>query len=81
MLKDKNNFFIVLGLVITIIIASGTNLSKVNDDNNPIHLLEFHKFELTTDFKTADSIFSNQTGEATVKDWNQLFDKIIDNNV
>ncbi|MGZ4160472.1 MAG: hypothetical protein ACXVHV_11155 [Methanobacterium sp.] len=75
MFKDKNNFFIILGLIITIIICSGTNLSKVNSENNPIHLLEFHKIELFTDFKTESSIFSSQSGEATVSDWDRLLDK------
>lgn len=75
MFKNKNNF-IILGLIITIIIVSGTNLSKVNYDNNLIHLFEFHKFDFTTDFKTESSVFSNQTGEATVSDWDRLLNKV-----
>jgi hypothetical protein len=81
MFKDKNNFFIILGLIITIIISSGINLSKEKYVNSPIHLLKVPKLELVTDFKTASSIISNQSGEATVKDWNKLLDNFIDIDV
>jgi hypothetical protein len=81
MFKDKHHFFIILGSIIPIIISSGTNLSKENYVKSPNHLSEVHKLEFATDFKTASSIFSNQSGEATVKDWNTLLDKFIDIDV
>ncbi|MDQ0201373.1 hypothetical protein [Neobacillus ginsengisoli] len=76
MVKKKNKLSVILGLVITIIIISCINLSKDKNVNNPIHLLEVHKLEISMDFKEA--IISNQSDEATVKDWDQLLDKIID---
>jgi hypothetical protein len=75
MCKDKYNLLITIG--ITFIIFLGFHLSKEKSLSKPVQLFN-HKLEFAADFVTDASKMPNQSGEATVNDWDKLLHKVID---
>lgn len=71
-MKERNTLLILL---ITTIMVFGYHLSKEKQVKSPVSLLKQHHSDLTMEMQ------KTKTGdEATLKDWDHLFDKIIETN-
>lgn len=67
----KDTFFIILAT--TLMVFSGYHFSNEKDVNKSNQLIKEHQSEVSIGLKK-----TNSSKEATIKDWDKLFDKIID---